>query len=521
MQFFNTYLKEGQIKADLKEAGSTTSYILNSLIDGVLIIDKSKNVISMNLTAERIFDIKSYDFCGQPIRELFVPAEREIFDNYLEHIVNNDADSPVIQIGVLRSDHDRLIVDLSLSKIILKDGSLFIVIVRDITQRELVEERLRQSQKLEAVGRLAGGIAHDFNNFTQAILGYTELLQRRVRKDSAIFNIIMQIDKLAEKSIALTRQLLTFSRKQALRPQIVSLNVLITDLIILFQRVIGENIHIVTKLEQHLDTIFVDSNQVEQVLLNLVINARDAMERGGTLTIETRNVFLDNALEQFSRNFQIGAYVMVSVNDTGCGIAPEVVRHIFDPFYSTKETGKGTGLGLYIISGIIKQNGGQITVSSEPGKGSNFRIYLPKQKCTIEHACQDVSRHSNRKRSETLLLVENGEIIRKMLLEVLMEAGYTVLDAEDGIDALNVAMEHTGQIDVLITDLIMPRMNGQQLVEKLTESQPLLKVLYISGYAEKDDNIQTSKHMGEFLQKPFRPEQLLKKLRHMLKVFLL
>ena len=377
-------------------------------------------------------------------------------------------------------------------------------------------EQLRQSQKLESIGRLAGGIAHDFNNLLTAINGYSDLMLRRLGEGDPLRRNAEEIRKAGERAASLTRQLLAFSRKQVLQPLVLDLNGVVADMDKLLRRLIGEDIDLVTSLEPKLGRVKADPGQIEQVVMNLAVNARDAMPRGGHLTIETRNVYLDKAYAHTHVSVQPGRYVMIAVSDTGVGMDAKIREHIFEPFFTTKEAGKGTGLGLSMIYGIVKQSGGNIWVYSEPGHGTTFKIYLPqvKEEASTESsvAASDVLRGT-----ETILIVEDEDRLRELIREILEMEGYTVFAASNGHEALSICEQQEGTIDLLITDVVMPEMSGRELAESLEHKRSEVKVLFMSGYT--DDAVVRHgvlKASSFFLQKPFTPDALARKVREML-----
>ena len=384
----------------------------------------------------------------------------------------------------------------------------------DITERKSLEEQLRQSQKMEAVGRLAGGIAHDFNNLLTIILGYSEILLGSSKIDAGQRSKIQELKKAGERAAQLTRQLLAFSRKQVMSPKVLDLNTLVENLRKMIERLIGEDIEFVTVPFAPLGKVKADPGQVEQIIMNLVVNARDAMPNGGRLTIETANVEFD---EDYSRSHLPslpGPYVMVAVSDTGSGMAPETQKHIFEPFFTTKETGKGTGLGLATTYGIVKQSGGFIWVYSEQGTGSSFKVYLPRIPEQNELSPEARREPEQLKGTETILLAEDEVALRTLIHETLGRHGYRVLEASGGEEALNISGRHQNPIHLLIADVVMPQMSGRELGERITAARPETKVLFISGYT--DDAII---HHGvidsdaAFLQKPFSPTALARKVR--------
>jgi PAS domain S-box-containing protein len=389
-------------------------------------------------------------------------------------------------------------------------------IAENVTERRVLEEQLRQSQKIEAVGRLAGGIAHDFNNLLMLIKGYCELLLDHIGRDPNLRRYGEEIERAANRATSLTQQLLAFSRKQVLEPKVLDLNHVVADMEKMLQRLLGEDIELAIHLARDLGHTKADPNQLEQVILNLAVNARDAMPRGGKLSLETDNVDLDALYARSHAGARPGSYVMLAVSDTGEGMTPDIKARIFEPFFTTKEKGKGTGLGLSTVYGIVKQSEGYIWVYSEPGRGTTFKVYLPRVDAPAE--LPERARDRARLRgTETILLVEDEEGVRKVAREFLEEAGYTVLEARHGDDALQIAALHTGALHLLITDVVMPRMSGRELAERLMKMKPNLRVLYISGYT--DDAIV---HHGvlesgvAFLQKPFNRDALFRKVRDVL-----
>jgi signal transduction histidine kinase len=365
-------------------------------------------------------------------------------------------------------------------------------------ERHKLEEQYRHAQKMEAIGRLAGGIAHDLNNVLTAILGYSQLWLAKLPPDDPNRNDVVEIEKAGQRAASLTRRLLAFSRKQVLSPRVINLNAVVRDVERLLRRVIGEDVELVTTLEPSLWNVKADPAQVEQVIMNLAVNARDAMPRGGRLTIGTNNMAPD---------------VTLWVSDTGTGIAPEIKTHLFEPFFTTKGLGRGTGLGLSTVYGIVTQSGGRIAVQSEQGKGTTFRIYLPRVLERAEPLPQATPRPGPAEGRETILLVEDDDVIRALAASVLRAHGYTVLAAPDGIEGARAGAEHKGKIDLLITDLVMPRMDGRTLARELTARRPGLKVLLMSGYSAEEN---PGDEAAAALRKPFTPRELLARAREVL-----
>jgi signal transduction histidine kinase len=395
-------------------------------------------------------------------------------------------------------------------------------LVREMEERRATEEALRKSeeelrhsQKMEAVGRLAGGVAHDFNNLLTAIIGYAELIATRTSSNSLAKQNAELIRKAGEQAAALTRQLLAFSRKQILQPKVIDLNALVVEMERLLRRVIGERFDLQSHPDADNGRVKADPSQLEQVVLNLGVNARDAMPRGGKLIIRTANVSLDRqAASELSASLKPGDYVELSVTDTGAGMDEETMSHIFEPFFTTKGPGKGTGLGLATVYGIVRQTGGGISVESELGKGSTFRIYLPVESAPVDYTRIPLLPVEKSDNFETVLVVEDEDIVRELVCDVLEHQGYNVLCARDGIEALNLAGDYDGEIHLLVTDVIMPHMNGHELAAKLCALRPDMKVLYVSGYSDNDiGDHGTLDPRHELLQKPFTPQVLARKIR--------
>jgi len=386
----------------------------------------------------------------------------------------------------------------------------------DISERRRLEEQLLQSQKMEAVGRLAGGISHDFNNLLTAVTGYSELLLTELPEGDSRREFADEIRKAGQRAAGLTHQLLAFSRRQVLEPRVLDLNAVIANMEKMLRRVIGEDVELTTALESELWRTRADPGQIEQAILNLVVNARDAMPRGGRLTIETANVSID---VQFARNYesvQPGPHVMVAVSDTGVGMDQELQSRLFEPFFTTKERGKGTGLGLSTTYGIVKQSGGSIWVYSEPGVGTTFKIYLPRSEEPLD-AAAPAPAPAPRAGSETVLLVEDEPEVRRLVEKLLRMQGYSVLACAGPAEAIAAAKSASGRLDLLLTDVILPGMNGRELARVLSDVQPGLKVLYMSGYTDAAITQQGILDPGTaFLSKPFNPDALARKVREAL-----
>jgi PAS domain S-box-containing protein len=389
--------------------------------------------------------------------------------------------------------------------------------VQDITERKRLEEQLRQAQKMEAVGQLAAGVAHDFNNLLTIIAGYSEILLPGLPAADPRREMVSQIRQAGERAALLTRQLLAFSRQTVLEPKIIDLNVVVCDNEKLLLRLIGEDVQLTAVLDPTLAPVKVDPGQVGQVIMNLAVNARDAMPTGGKLTIETGNVVLDEGSAAMDPEARPGRYALLAVTDTGTGMTPEIRAHIFEPFFTTKGPGKGTGLGLATVYGIVKQSGGFIVVYSELGRGTTFKLYFPFAEGRISTGRSFPGIKPIAQGSETILLVEDEDAVRSMVRLMLEEAGYSVLEASRGSEALRLASEHPGPVHLLITDVVMPEMGGRELVERLAGLRREIKVLYLSGYTH-DAVVRHGVLQAEvaFLQKPFTMAALANKVREVL-----
>jgi PAS domain S-box-containing protein len=419
----------------------------------------------------------------------------------------------------VRKDGSRFWADVLLTA--LDDGAgrlrAFSEVTRDASERKHLEQRVTQAQKMEAIGRLAGGVAHDFNNLLTAILGYSELALDSLHAGDPLRELLEEVRKAGHRAADLTRQLLAFSRQQTLAPRVLDLGALVADMEKMLRRLIGEDVQLVTALAPGLGLVKADPSQIEQVLMNLAVNARDAMPWGGKLVIETANVQLDEAYAAAHAEVRPGRYVLLAVSDTGEGMDEETRHHIFEPFFTTKESGKGTGLGLATVYGILRQSGGSVSVYSEPGRGTTFKVYLPR----VEEAGPAPPARPGIADlplgNETLLLVEDEDAVRALARTVLQTAGYHVLEARQGSEALALGEQHAGRIDLLVTDVVMPQMSGRDLADRLAALQPDFRVLYLSGYPVNAIAQHGVLEPGTaFLQKPFTPGQLARKVREVL-----
>ncbi len=418
-----------------------------------------------------------------------------------------------------RKDGSTYVSEVTIAPVIGRSGDVTHLVgcLRDLTEQRRLETQLRQSQKMEAIGQLAGGVAHDFNNLLMAISGYADLIVAGLGGSDPLRRHAEDVKRAADRAAALTHQLLAFSRKQVLQPKVINLNALVVDMEKMVRRLIGEDIRCATGLAPQLGSVRADPGQIEQVILNLAINARDAMPGGGTLTIETANIELDEAYALDHPDSRAGPHVMLAVSDTGCGMDAETRAHVFEPFFTTKDQGKGTGLGLATVYGIVKQSGAHITFYSEPGHGTTFKIYLPRVDAPAEALEPARPPAAPPRGTETVLLVEDEELVRAPVGEMLRMSGYAVLEACNGSEALALCDLHGGPIHLVVTDMVMPGMSGVDLVRRLAPLRPETKVLYMSGYAEHamlEGGVLNSG--AAFVQKPVSLDLLLCKVREVL-----
>jgi len=396
-------------------------------------------------------------------------------------------------------------------------AAYFEVFAEDVTEKRVLERQLRTAQKMEAIGRLSGGIAHDFNNHLGVIIGYSRVLKRQLGENNVLCEHALEIEKAGQRAASLTKQLLAFSRQQVLTPAVLSLNTLAADMEKMLPRLLGEDIEVSLILDPGLGNVKADQGQIEQVIMNLAVNARDAMPAGGKLKIQTANVVLDQMYTRSHPGSKAGDYVMLAVTDTGTGMEAGTLTHMFEPFFTTKERGKGTGLGLATVYGIVKQSNGYISVESSPGKGSSFQIYLPRDEGQPAAEEQKTDLAENLRGSESILLAEDSESLRKLAQSNLESVGFHVLSASSGEEALEVAVRHGSTFDLLLTDVVMPGMNGRLLAEQLLPRQPGMKVLYMSGYTDSFIAGHGVLEPGtNLLHKPFTEEVLIRKVREVL-----
>lgn len=518
------YLKYQSAIVELRDREEFINLLLNSTAEAICAIDLKGNCAIANPACARLLGYDDPEELvglnmhnefhhtradGAPFPSEDCPIHHDCIRGQAAHM-----DGDVFW----RADGRQIEVDVY-SHPIIKEGANIgaVVTFMDIGARKRLESQLVQAQKMEAVGQLAGGVAHDFNNLLTVINGYTELLMDSADREDPKYGLLDEIRKAGEHSASLTRQLLAFSRKQVLAPRLIDLNEVIRGTEKMLKRLIGEDVSLTTALSPDLMSVHADPAQIEQVLLNLAVNSRDAMPQGGKLTIETRNVAIDEAYARTHPDARLGPHVMIAVSDTGVGMGPEVKRHLFEPFFTTKGLGRGTGLGLAVVHGIVKQSGGHIEVYSETSLGTSFKIYLPYRAGVDSTESESEAVSEGHGSGETILVVEDDEAVRMLTTRILNEAGYRVLESCCGAEALRVCEEYAETIHLLVTDVVMPEIGGRLLAEKLLSRHPEMRVLYVSGYT--DDAVVRHGILQDdvnFLQKPFAPVVLRRKVREVL-----
>jgi PAS domain S-box-containing protein len=487
--------------------------------DGILILDVETGAIAdVNPFLVNLLEYSHEELIGKAIWDIGLPKDVEASKSAFQQLMSKHyvryEDLPLMTKG-----GECISVEVVSNVYRVNDQEVIQCNIRDIRQRkdaEVLEQRLRQAHKMEAVGQLAGGLAHDFNNLLGVILGYCEMLEDQAALPETVHNMILEIHNAGKSAKNLTQRLLAFSRRQVMEPVVLDLNDTVHRMEKMLDRLLGDDIKLVSVLAHDLGRIKADPNQVEQMLMNLVINSRDAMSTGGLIILKTANVEIDETYAHQHPSTVPGQYVLLTVSDTGVGMDEETQSHIFEPFFSTKSQGQGTGLGLSTVFGLVKQSGGAIGVYSEPGQGATFKIHFPR--------CNEVAvppQHKNTSPSiggtETILLVDDATPLRGLTRRILEDSGYTVLDSGDPAEALRMAAEHDGPLPLMITDVVMPGFSGSVLAERVAEVRPETKVLYASGY--NDDSIDHLHVRGQdsaFLDKPFTRENLLRKVRDLL-----
>ncbi len=508
-----------RMEEELRRREAQFRHLIENASDIIAIVTPNGEIRYGSPSIQTILGYDEEDIHSENVFDLLHPEDvKEVTRHFSELLAEPGCVSPYMRFR-LRTKEGKWRLLEAVAKNLLHDSSIggIVVNARDVTERQILEEQLFQSQKMEAIGRLAGGVAHDFNNLLTAIRGYSELILHALRPEDPIYEDVKEIQRATERAGALTRQLLAFSRKQLMKPQVLNPNRIIEDMYKLLKRLIGEHIELMMRLDEQIGHVKVDPVQLEQVILNLVVNARDAMPAGGRLTIETRNVELDELYAASHEEAAAGSYVLISITDTGAGMEAEVRERAFEPFFTTKERGKGTGLGLATVYGIIKQSGGFIYLYSEPGMGTTFKVYLPRVAEGVAVEEEKIVTQADLRGDETVLVVEDEPLLLDLVRRVLQNYGYHVLGAQNADEAIAASRSHSGPIHLLLTDVILPRLNGRQLAERITSLRPDIRVLYMSGYT--DDAVLDRKileRQSEFIAKPFAAEELVRKIRRIL-----
>jgi two-component system, cell cycle sensor histidine kinase and response regulator CckA len=502
----------------LRQSEQRFRALIENSSDAIALIDANGTILYASSSTTRVLDYSPEEVVNRSALDMIHPDDRQRARQMLTSLVQQPGASLSIEFRVRHKDGSwRWIEGIASNG--LNDPNILALVAnyRDTSERRRLEEQFLQAQKMEAIGRLAGGVAHDFNNLLTVINGYSALALDMATKDSPLYSDLQEINKAGLRAAALTNQLLAFSRRQVLEPKVLNLNTIVSDMDRMLRRLIGEDIDLVTVLDPVLGSVLTDRGQIEQAIMNLVVNSRHAMPDGGQLTIETANVELDDAYAREHSGVVPGSYVMLAVSDTGIGMDEQIQTRIFEPFFTTKQQGEGTGLGLSMVYGFLKQSGGNIWVYSEPGKGTTFKIYLPRVTERPARSSQERRPAPPLRGSEMILVVEDEEGIRKLIRSILQQAGYTVVDASNGAEALRFCETHSEPIHLMISDVVMPQMSGRELANRLASLRPEIKVLFMSGYT---DNAIVRHGVLEpdtpFLQKPFTPVSLTNKVREVL-----
>ncbi len=502
--------EQKRVENSLRESEQRYRELFESANDIVYTHDMEGHYTSLNRAGERITGYTRDEARSLDFATVVVPEDVELVKAMLAGKRAGERQT-TYEITIVGKSGKRLPLELS-TQVLCRDGKPVEVlgIARDVSERKRLEEQLRQSQKMEAIGRLAGGVAHDFNNLLTLINGYTDMLLGQLPPESPLHSDANEVRRAGEKAVALTRQLLTFSRQQVVAPKILDLNEIVSDMDRMLRRLIGEDVELEVRLDGQLGRVSADASQLEQVVMNLAVNARDAMPKGGRLTIETLSVHVEDPVPHRTGDLAPARYAMLVVSDTGEGMDEETRHHIFEPFYTTKGEGRGTGLGLATVYGIVKQNGGHVAVESQPDQGATFRVYLPVTEAEATPQAQPHAPATMRRGSETVLLVEDEESVRRLLHASLERCGYAVLCASDGLEALRICEGYEGPIDLMVTDVVMPVMGGVELRDRARTIRPDMRTLFISGYTEHP--LEGS----PFLPKPFTPMELAETVREIL-----
>jgi len=494
--------------------------LLESASQAIISTDGAGTMVLVNRQAEEMFGYQREELLGSPIEMLLPEANRGAHFQLRAEYLDRPGVRPMgsgIDLSARRKDGSEFPVEVGLSHIETAGGVFAIAFVIDISQRKRIEQQLAHAQKMEAVGRLAGGVAHDFNNMLTVIAGYGAMVLEELQGQGPLRSHVGEIVAAANRAATLTGQLLAFSRQQCMRPQVINLNTLIANTENMLRRLVREDAVLELILQGGLGSVRANPDQVEQAIVNLVVNARDAIPAGGRITVETANVCFDECYARTHTGVHPGEFAMIAVSDTGNGMDADVLRRVFEPFFTTKQQGKGTGLGLATVYGMVKQTGGDICVYSEPGKGTTFKLYFPAVEDPVAASPAVIVQPALRG-DETILVVEDEPSVRGVTVKMVEQLGYVALAAASGAEALEMSKAQSGTIALLLTDVVMPNMNGRQLAAELAGTRPDMKVLYLSGYTEsvaiQHGIVDAS---VPFLPKPFSRDALAKTIRDVLK----
>jgi PAS domain S-box-containing protein len=515
-------LERVRIEAARRKTEARKSAILESALDGVITLDSQGRIVEFNPAAERVFGYPRPQVIGRTLAEVAIPpallpADREELKGFLASGQGFPCQQRV-ELKALRADGSEFPIEMSLARIAGEEPPMFTAVIRDLTERLELEAQLRHAQKLESVGQLAAGVAHDFNNILNVILGYASLLLARPQRDPELTEPLKEIAGAAERAANLTRQLLTFSRKQIMQLRVVDLSQIVSQVLNMLRRLLGEHVGLQFRCGANLPLIHADTSMMEQLLVNLAVNARDSMPKGGQLTITLSAVNLGEEEAKRNPEARPGSFICLSVADTGCGMDAQTLSRIFEPFFTTKDVGKGTGLGLASVYGMVKQHSGWIEVKSAPGRGSTFDVYLPAAAQTPATPEPGAPTPSVRGGGETILVVEDEPALRELACQILRRYGYEVLSAATGLEALKVWTRHATRIDLLLTDMVMPGgLSGADLADQVHAQNPKLKVICTSGYSHEIANLNAVLREGwRFLPKPYSPMTLAASVRQCL-----
>lgn len=501
---------DGRLESSLLD---TSMGLFEAASEAVVVADASGRILAVNSRTAEMFGYGRAELIGQPVEMLVPEKSRRSHLAHLDKFFESPHARPMgmgQELAARRKDGSEFPVEISLSFASGEHGPVALSFITDITERKRLEEQLLRSQRMEAVGLLAGGVAHDFNNLLTVIAGYNRLILDHLPPDHSMRGYAEEVLKASERAAALTDQLLAFSRRQVVQPVVMEINPAVANMQRMLRRLIGENIELHTDLAADAPRVKVGAGQIEQIVVNLAVNSRDAMPKGGRITVTTRAIQIAEGQTARTGGLRPGSYLMLSVGDTGSGIDAATRKRLFEPFFTTKEPGKGTGLGLSTVYGIVKQNNGVIWVDSEPGQGATFTIYLPAAREDSGQAAPEPAPASSQRGKETILLVEDQAEVRRLVREILVRQGYLVLEAASGVEAVDIAHKHTGPIHLLLTDIVMPGVSGREVAQQLQAMLPKIRVLYMSGYPE---NVVEGMM---FLQKPFSPQTLTRKIRQVL-----